>query len=40
MTEEQLKQFHEVRKQYLRDLSKLRAAYLRKFLAVLAPTKR
>ena len=35
MTDNQYEQFHELRKQYMRDLGRLRAAYLKKFLKVL-----
>lgn len=40
MTDKQLKQFDAVRKQYLKELSELRAAYLKKLLAVLVPSQR
>lgn len=40
MTDKQLKEFNEVRKQYLRDLSRLRELYLKKFIAVLSSSRR
>ncbi len=40
MTDKQLKEFHEVRKQYLKDLSRLRELYMKKFIAVLSSSKR
>lgn len=35
MNEIQIKQFDELRKQYLQDLNRLRAHYLKRFLKVL-----
>lgn len=39
MTDSQLKQFDELRKQYLKDLENLRQNYLKKFIELLKSRK-
>ena len=39
MTDSQIRQFDELRKQYLKDLEQLRQNYLKKFIELLKPKR-